>query len=619
MATWTYLDAYVSSIPAAQRQSLLNLVYSDILSQKIQTLADYESQLSKDLADLANGFQAPLFTFRTAPFRSITSSINFNDMEQHAITALDILYKEALLIEDSIKNYSNVITGNLDSIEATVARLEKQVDTLEILAVNAEGYITSVYDSFNEQNTYRLNRVDAVATTPFIIPDIGFIPSTKDAQIIHNSLQLPLNSEQEFRVTAARLENQIPVASGVVGSEDIPTEQNAFGLAALLDSNPLTYWAQTVDIPTLSNTKAEADLVLDIAGTQQINNITINPFTRFPYQITSISYSKNKQSGIYYEMIDDLTTYPITIGKETTIQFSSKYTDSIKLHIEQQNYSALRYVAQGSSNTITQIFDVAAGNSVATSALSDPESYYFAMTNIMQDLLDTQKSRLTDTDTVNVYEFLYGIKSINFSQMQYLNQGIYVTKPYSIPRAGAIGLNVVQSIADPSLASVEYDVLVEYRDIAGSGVSQFQSSFAQNILPASIDTITGEVLDGTNSLLLSNWKATSRFGVDDVNSIEVFQNNILLDSSFYTLSTPDVDTGRVTITIGDSSISPAQRNISFYTINYIPVQESYVVELDKHDEVIVNLRIFLRSASPNRLVTPSIDSYSMKFKQYVGT
>lgn len=624
MATWTYLDAYLSSIPSTQRQNLLNLIYSDVLSQKIQTLAQYESVLNSELTELSTGIPKPAFTLRTATYQSITSSANFNDMERSAIGALQALYKEAVLLEDAISNYNNVIIGHLDSIEATVGSLEKQVDALEILSTNTEGYVTSVYDSFNEQNTFRLNRVDTNSTTPFTIPDLGFIPDSNDAQITDNSLRLPITSNLGFRIGAAFLQNQQPAGSGVtmvpappVSSDDIPSQENAFSLASLLDSDPTTYWAQTVDISTLSSTKAEADLILVLAGTQQINNIFLVPFTRFPYKITSIQYTKNIASGVYYELLDNPGLYPITVGTSTSIQFADKYADSLKIHIVQQNYSALRYITAGADNTITQVFDVATGQSVPTAELTDPSTYYFAMTHIMQQLLNIEKSKLTDTNIVDVYEFLYGIKTINISQVQYLHDGIYVTKPYPILLAGAVGLNANESVSDP-LTSIEYDLLVEYDDVLVSGnPPEFVSSFAQNILPTATLVVTGEVLDGTDNAFLSNWSAETRFGVTSVSGVQVFQNNILLSPTFYAL-TQNSTTKKVTVTIANTAISPSQRNISFYTINYTPTKDAYTINLVRHDQAVVNLRILLRSLSPNRMLTPLVRSFSLKFKKFVG-
>jgi hypothetical protein len=274
----------------------------------------------------------------------------------------------------------------------------------------------------------------------------------------------------------------------------------------------------------------------------------------------------------------------------------------------------LRYVQQGVNNTIASIFDLAANQQIPSSQMRDPNSYYFAMTNLMQDLLNIGITKVSDTSTVDVYEFLYGIKSINFSQLQYLNEGIYVSKPYTIPSAGAIGLDTVDSI--PSLTAIEYDVLVEYDDLVSpSGTPQFVSSFAQNILPANVINIEGEVLDLTDDLQTASTSDITRFGVTNLNTVQVFQNNVLLSPSFYTL-TKDITTNKVTIKILDSQIAPSQRHISLYTINYQPTTDSYTVNLDRHTQAIISLRMFLRSLSPNAMLTPSISSYSMKFKKY---
>lgn len=621
MASWSYIDAYISSIPAAQKQNLLNLIYGNVINNEIQTLDQYQSALNIELAQISAGLPTPVFTQYNAPFQSVTNSANYNSMEAQAISALGILYQEANLLDQAIVNYGNVVTGNLSSIEATIANLEKQVDTLELLASNTDGYVTSVYDSFNEANTYRLNRIDTISTSPFTLPTLGFISSVYDAQIVNNMLQLPVSSTNTYNIIGASLENQTPVSGpSVTNSSDLPANINTYDVSNLSSGNG--YWVETCDQTSLVQNSSEADLILEIGGAQQMNNIVINPFTRFTFNITSIQYTKNIASGQYFEMIDDpSTTYPIQVNGQTTIEFSPKYADSVKIHIQQQNYSTLRYIEQGSNNTITEIFDVTTGTEIPTTTITDPNNYYFAMTNIMQNLLSIDQTKLTDTNTISVYEFLYGIKTISFNQTQYLKEGIYVSQPYTIPNAGAIGLDTVDTIpnnqSDYNYTSIEYDVLVEYDNIVGSGTPQFVSSFVQNILPANVINIVGEVLDGIYDPGTGLWIASTRFGVSNLSGMVVYQNGILLNPSFYT-TYQDPTTNIVTVSINNSQISQAQLNVSFYTISYIPIQAAYIVNLEQHSQAIINLRMFLRSSSPNTMLTPSVDSYSMKFKEYVS-
>ncbi len=615
MSSWKYLEAYASSIPAAQRQSLLNLIFSDVISNKIKTTSEYESVLAKDLASLTSGLTIPLFALRTASFQSVTNSANFNDMESKAITALGVLYGEASNLEQAIDHYGKVIIGNLDSLSSMVARLEKQTDTMEILASNTEGYTLTTFDSFNENNTYRLNRSAVVATTPFIIPDIGFIIPEEDAVIVANSLTLPTDIVTSYRITSAYITNQIPPSGVVVTSQDIPSVIDPLELANLIDSNPSTYWAETIDLQTLSSTSAEADLVMNLAGVQLVSNIDLVPFTRFPYEITSVEYTKNIDSGTYYEMLDDTTQYPLIADRTLNVKFSDKYADSIKLHIKQSNYSSLRYVSNNADNTITALFDTAVNRQIPTTDLLDPNSYYFAMTSLMKDLLDIEKSKLTDTDTIDVFEFMYGAKTIDIGRTGYLNQGIYVAQPYHLLNGGAVGLNTVEG-PNHELTSVEYSLIVEYLDIpAGNTTPEFAGRFTYDILPANTKTVINEVLDGVDDTNTSSWNATSHFGVRDLTTVVVKQNNIPLIPSAYSIS-QDPITKKVTVNLLDSVITPTQRRISFYTISYLPSLSAYTVDLVQHDESFIYLRILLRSNSANTAITPTVHSYSLKFKTF---
>src|SRR5665213_2630725 len=157
MSTWTYLDSYLSSIPAAQKQNLLNLIYGQVLNGSITTTGQYQVALNSLLAQLAPGLTAPTFKQYIAPFQSVTRSPDYNAMETQAISALGILYKECNLLDQAITDYQNVTNGNLDAIEATTANLEAQISALELLSDNTDGY-TSTAVSYTHLRAHETGR-----------------------------------------------------------------------------------------------------------------------------------------------------------------------------------------------------------------------------------------------------------------------------------------------------------------------------------------------------------------------------------------------------------------------------------------------------------------------------
>lgn len=631
MANWTYLNAYLSSIPSAQRQRLLNLLYTKVQTTQIQSVSDYENQFQTDIAKLNTDPTAPVFTLRTQNFRDVTNSANFNDMEANAIGSLKTLYEETILLEDAISNHVSVVDGDIKSIEATIDDLNKQISNLELLAANTDGFITSVYDSFNVDNSNRLTRTSPGANAGFFTdPVLGFIDPNFDATIDNGTLKLPVATQVDFNINTATLENQIPI--GITTLEQIaasgafvPSQQLQYALADLLSpQNVSSYWAETVDVKSLVDasgnniTGAETDLVIGIGGIQQINHISVNPFSRYPYTITDIQYTKNNTSNVWHDL-SDILEFPIAIEGLTNIDIPSIYASTLKFHIKQNSYSSLRYITTGVNNTISDLFDVATGTELQPpSSLVNPDTYFYAMTGNMQGLLGITNSLITDTDEINVYEFMYGIKSLGISRVLYSNKGLYVSKPFRSISPAAIGLTSVEDI--PELTVVQYRVLVSYKDIT-DGIETGTDTLEANILPGDISVISNipvgnqraypEIIDGSDDTATGQWSGFTRFAVNYSDDVTVFQNGVEMLPGTFNVEAQTDGTARIWF----YSSNNINRNISVFTVNYTPAT-GHVIDLVKHDVAYITLQIILRSISPDRLLTPLVSSYSMKFKKW---
>ncbi len=612
MANWTFLDAYMGSIPASQKQQLANTLFGQINSGTLSSIGEYENRLATGLQELEDTTAQPTFKYREQPTRSVTNSANYNDMEARAITDLKSLYTEATLLEQVIGDHSQITTAKLSTIAAAVGRMEKQVDILEILAANTDGYISSVFNAFDEENTNRLERFQTTSTTMFTV-DPGYLTSQYDAAVDNDALRLPVSKTTVYRLESVRLQNQIPPRTQTQ-NDTIPSQNAEFGLAKLIDSNPDTYWAEVIDTTDLTPRVATVDVVVNLLGVQQLSRITIEPFSRYPYQITAIMYRKRKDVGTA-ENIIGIQNLPITVQGKTLIEFPTIYAEQLVISIKQSNFSQLRYCTNGSNSTITNLFDLASGKQLVLPEDLQPSNatntLYYAMTSNMKTLLGIDRSLLSDSNTVDVFEFMYGIKTLEVSQQFFRESGIFVSKNYTVEKLGAIGLETDETIMpreSTALTSIEYDLFVEAH--SGDEITRYTSP----ILPSDTDTIEGEILDGT---IDTNWSAKTRFPVGA--DLAIYKNGETLGAGAYSLSVDPSD-GCTIVTVYANVIGLPSIRTSVFTASYIPTSAAYTFELGDPDVeyAIINLRIFLRSIDPNRQLTPSIRSYSLKFKKYTN-
>jgi hypothetical protein len=240
------------------------------------------------------------------------------------------------------------------------------------------------------------------------------------------------------------------------------------------------------------------------------------------------------------------------------------------------------------------------------------------MTTNMKALLGIDQNIVDNISQINVYEFMYGAKSIEVSQLQYSNIGLYVSKPFRISSPGAVGLDVDEVI--PELTATQYRVIINYKDIVNN-VEVGTEAVSSNLLPGHVALISDisypEILDGsdnstTNMAFDGQWFGYTRFAIDQSFPVTVNQNGIpMLSGTYNTELQPD---GRVRIWF--FSTNNVNRNISVFTVSYKPNISAYVLNLERHDIAYATLQIIPRSISSNRLLTPRISSYSMKFKKF---
>jgi hypothetical protein len=109
VSNWNYLDAYLSSIPASQKQQLLNTLYSNTRNGVLSSPGEYETRLANEMATLSTSIATPQnFKYRNQPPGSVTNSANYNDMENNAILDLKPLYIEAALLDQAISDHSEI-------------------------------------------------------------------------------------------------------------------------------------------------------------------------------------------------------------------------------------------------------------------------------------------------------------------------------------------------------------------------------------------------------------------------------------------------------------------------------------------------------------------------------
>lgn len=541
-----YISKFASTMPGSQRNQVAVLLSEGGEDGTITNFSEFKTAL-EEYSSLVKNSPRPLFSVVAVQANDLIDSWTYNYLMRMAQLDIDTIYQEVDNFYQKTDVYRRLRGKYVQDIRDAIAALDSAISRQEVLNAQPD-YALAQYNTFNMLGVGRLYRNAAEAGTLFYdYRKNGSLGSDYDTVVDaqREGLVLPITNKRDAEITSVLVE-----ASETTESQlDVDPEDN--DISNLFAKDDGKYWVKgimllsTDDIGNTVSPPSDGvtvQLVVEFTGYQDINTLTLVPFTDNSMTISQISYED--VDGDTYA----LTASAITLVEESVIAFNRVRAKSIILDITQKSYSELAdFTYNSQPESVLEIDNMVIGAGLPELAIG---------TGI-------------GTEYAKGYFYTVGFDYIGASLCDYESRGIYVTTPLTTESRVAQVLldstyvksvdqqNNVQDSVEFTLAKYDYDV-----DGGLLGVGMFP--------------IKGSTSDTTKEELVVNGTVGVLRFMPEVSTLNIYRDNTLLIlGTDYTISNDGLNFGTTVSTATGPPysfyiklVSPITSSV--YTSSYTP-------------------------------------------------
>lgn len=274
-----YLDAYRRILPESERDRL----------EQLLAVGPPEAQLSEEeIGRIVEDVLSNRLSMKLRPQGEVTDALSLNTTLKELWADLSLLYEQSRQIGQAISSHFSLHSGLLEQIEKGVARLERQLNDVAILA-DGQGYSYAVTDSFQDESLTQVDRTGK----EHLFTD-GYRIIEHNARIQDGDLFLAPSEEKSLlrdeAETTATVEVLLQSASAY--RDDNPI----FGPGAAIDGSPDTYWAEVILSPSVIKMPmagvdrgAVTQLLIRFARPGVMSAVKIDPVGPYPMELVSVA------------------------------------------------------------------------------------------------------------------------------------------------------------------------------------------------------------------------------------------------------------------------------------------------------------------------------------------
>lgn len=352
-----FLEGFSSILPPSQQERLKNMLDVDKLING--NTAELEAA-NKALLERV-GKKQPSMILREQSEQ--TNSDSYNQTMKEILVDLNSLYSESNLLDRIIHNNNKINLSALEQIKTDMKRIERKIESLNMLADNTEGYSSAQMESFINEELRETNR--ASKESLFVDKDGSSISSSMDANIDSTFEALELGN---MHIKGSNLEDKLHVNGNTVAKieildqvgEGFKSTNSSYNIDKAIDLEDGSFWGKVIlsdeplkvpkEIPiseheTVTVTGgAICKFRITLPNPSVISQVSIKPYTEHPMEILSIYYSNN-ENGIFTGNISKYDkNNPIYIDDPWSINFPSVVAKSITFFIRQTNANKNTYI-----------------------------------------------------------------------------------------------------------------------------------------------------------------------------------------------------------------------------------------------------------------------------------
>jgi hypothetical protein len=528
-----YLDKFKSQIGQKQTEQIIKLLNQQRNSGQIRTIEEFSKKLENLVRELTDTVIKPTSKLYEAEVEKEISTESYNFMLDRAKDDLDTAFTEALNI-DEVQNAHEAIVRDvvLKNLRSGLAELDSKITLYEFLNKDTRGFNNALFTTFRESKENRTFRgTTAYNSILFLDPRKGDLTeASEDAavELIGERLTLSPKSATNYTIrnVTQLFDDDTPQSELIVDPPNI-------SLSNIIDGTKNTYWAQSL----IYQTKREfvkTKLELDLGIVREINRIEIEPASRYPIILESITYLDGNNVPVVLNLPEQEF---VSTG---VVQFKKIASNKIILTFRNEHPTRVQFEYDPSKETLF------------SQALQEPpEGVQANISDAAEDLnkiisSGRVKSLLgVDTSTPQTfigYEYQIGFDNIRIGVSTYSSRSIYVSSPLKITGAGQIGLKVDEKrpytdvpISEIKYTDKTYDNLDENEN-AGINSRNFLGSIEYWIVKQDLSTsgsliktsvfpiLPLEVERVHHERLVLNEKSSPSLSLNDIGTLMFFTN-----------------------------------------------------------------------------------------------
>lgn len=482
-----FLDQFSSTLPASQQTRLQDMISAD---PKLElNVEELETKVRKILERM--GHQEPTMELRLQGEK--IDSESYNQTLREILADLFSLYYEANLIGSAIYKHDKINVASLEIINEEIKRLERRIDSLNLLADNYEGYSSASREDFDDESKMERDR----DTGLFVDKNKEPISEQLDAHIDSKTsvLELATMNENYDRIHS----NGETIASiymiDQVG-EGFRDPDCQFGIEKAIDLEDGEFWGEVIlsddilRVPITDSMQGEdagfktpeeggitrgatCTFKIVFPNPCNVSEIEIDPYCEYPLEIINISYTSDETNNIAGVIKAWDKDNPLMFEDHMRYSFPKVSAKSIIITLRQEHATVQSYFVTREQRDNRELWaKVGAINKNLTLTTPWQDSDSIANPSLDQDKIDSLdetwqlyledqrknapstldsiikairnivtlglaqteeiKDPKPDKIQVNKFEYIYGAHNINISGKEYFPEGIYISKPHNI-------------------------------------------------------------------------------------------------------------------------------------------------------------------------------------------
>ena len=430
-----YLDKFKSQIGQKQTEQVIKLLNQQRNSGQIRTIEEFSKKLESLIKDLTSTTIKPISTLYEAEAGKEINSESYNFMLDRTQDDLETAFVEAQNISEIQSSHETIIRDvALKNLKAGIAELESKISLYEFLNKDSRGFNEALFTTFRESKENRTfrgtNDFTAILFKDQKVGDITDLNEDASVELIGEKLTLAVQNATEYPI---RHISQL-FDDDTEQSELIVDPPN-LSLSNLIDGNKETYWVQSL-LYTTPREYVKVKLSLDLGIVREINHLEIEPATRLPLILESISYLDHSNT------INTLDLDEKEFVSSIAVEFQKISTRRIILTFRNEHFTFSTFQYDPIGNTLmNQSLQQQVGATTPNLTALNPILDTLIPSTKIKELLGVTTNEVF---TFDGYEFQTGFDNIRLGLSEYNSRSIYVSSPLKITGAGQVGLKVLE-------------------------------------------------------------------------------------------------------------------------------------------------------------------------------